>query len=414
MLRAVSPPRDDSSQSLYVHVPFCVVKCGYCDFNSFAVPERDPSMDHFLDALDAELEARWSKGDRPRSVFIGGGTPTYLDTARFARLLEILADHVDLAGCPEVTIEANPESVDSDKARIAKDAGVNRVSIGAQSFQSDALLFLERAHDTAAAHRAFDLFRGEGFENISLDLIYAWPGQTEDRWADDLRILREIDPDHVSSYALTFEPGTKLTHQLNHGHVEPIDEDLERRLFETTHEVLADAGYEAYEVSNFAGRGGPCIHNDHYWQQGDYVGVGPGAATHVAGWRATNLKPIDRWASAVRSGLGPIGEAETLSRPDRAAEALWLGLRRKIGVSLTEIARRTGFDPAERFSDVLNQCSAEGQIVRMNDGVVRLTDEARPYTDEIGGRFLAAASSVRAETFGVPVQTDGRSANLRL
>jgi oxygen-independent coproporphyrinogen-3 oxidase len=373
--------------SLYVHVPFCVVKCGYCDFNSYEVEDRGV-MDRFLLALDAELRlARAPR--RPYTVFIGGGTPTFLDPPRFARLLELLREHLDLDQVREVTIEANPESLTVEKAKLARAAGVRRASVGAQSFDAERLRFLDRAHDAAAIRRAVEALREAGFDNISLDLMFGLPGQTLADWDRDLDRALELEPDHLSCYHLTFEPGTRLTRELRQGRIAPNDEDEDRAMFHHTRARLGAAGFVAYEVSNFAGRGGPSLHNDHYWLQGDYLGVGPGAASHRAGWRGTNLKPLEAWASAVERGLPATGEAEYLSPRQRLGEALWLGIRRAAGVDLEALRRRLGLDPR-----VLHAAAIEAQriagLVEVEGEVLRLTAEGLPFGDEVGTSYLGS------------------------
>jgi oxygen-independent coproporphyrinogen-3 oxidase len=393
-MRAVVPiPRADAP-SLYVHVPYCVVKCGYCDFNSFAVrPDDVEAFDRFLGALELELERRVRRP--PRSVFVGGGTPTFLEESRFERMLSLVSSVAGLGPDVETTIEANPESVTRTKARLARDAGVNRVSIGVQSFDRDALLFLDRAHDAAAVSRAVEAFRDAGFDNLSLDLIYALPGQSVAAWRRDLEQALELEPDHLSCYALTYESGTRLTHRMRRGEVTPIDAEVEREMFETTHAILRERGFEPYEVSNFAGRGGPCRHNDYYWLQGDYVGVGPGAASHESGWRATNLKPVEAWCLALEAGLPPTGEAETLTRVLRAGEAIWLGLRRMDGVDLDAISARLGVEVREAFADEFAEAFDRGQV-ELAGRNLRLTDAGRPYADAVGSEFLVPNRAIRA------------------
>ena len=371
--------------SVYVHVPFCVVKCGYCDFTSYEV--EDPAVhDRFLDALDAELTLL----QPPRAaytVFVGGGTPTYLDEARFARLWEILAAHLDLEGAAEVTVECNPESLSLEKAKIARAAGVRRASVGAQTFDRDRLRFLDRPHDDHAIARAIENLRSAGFDNVSLDLIYALPGETLAAWDADLRAALALEPDHLSCYSLTFERGTRLGRDLAAGRVHAVDEDVDRAMFEHTRAVLAAAGFVAYEVSNFGGRGGPSLHNDHYWLQGDYYGAGPGAASHLAGWRGTNLKPVDAWAGAIARGLLPTGEAETLTRARRVGEALWLGLRRADGVDLASVGTRLGVD-VESFAGVtVDRYAAMGLICREGTSI-RLSSAGLIVADSVTSAFL--------------------------
>lgn len=374
--------------SLYVHVPFCVVKCGYCDFNSYVVDDRSVH-DRFLDALEAELVRDWRFGT-PVSVFVGGGTPTLLDPERFRRLFELLARHVPLGECREVTMEANPESVTAEKAAIARAHGVTRMSMGVQSFHPHHLRFLDRAHTAERAEEAFAVLRASGCENISVDMIFSVPGQTLAEWHTDLERVLRLRPDHLSCYNLTFEPGTRLHRDLQQGRIEPNDEETDRAMFLATRERLAAAGFEAYEISNFAGRGGPSRHNDHYWLQGDYVGIGPGASSHRRGVRCTNLKTVESWAGAVLDGTPGAASAETLRPLQRAAEALWLGIRRRDGVDLERVARRTAVSLSP-FEPTIVRHEAAGFLVRRGASIV-LTPAGVLLADMVGGDLLSVGS----------------------
>lgn len=386
-MRPAKPTPPAAGTSLYVHVPFCVVKCGYCDFNSYVVADRTVH-DVFLDALDAELAASW-RGEAPTSVFVGGGTPTLLDPPRFRRLFEILGRRVPLRDCAEVTVEANPESVTPEKAAIARAAGVSRMSMGVQTFHAHHLRFLDRAHAADRAEQAFAELRAAGFDNVSVDLMFGIPGETADEWAADLERALALRPDHLSCYNLTFEPGTKLHHAMEQGRVQPNDDEVDRAMFLHTRSRLADAGFDAYEISNFAGRGGPCRHNDHYWRQGDYVGIGPGASSHRQGVRWTNLKPVEAWAKAALAGVPAAGSAETLRPRQRAAEAIWLGLRRRDGVDFAAIGQRLGVDVEAAFGAIRDRQAAEGAVVRDGDAV-RLSAEGLLFADRLSGDYLGA------------------------
>ena len=375
--------------SVYVHVPFCVVKCGYCDFNSYTLPDGDQGagmMDSFLDGLAQELSMLPAL-NRPPSIFIGGGTPTYLDEGRLARLFEILNSHMDLGACPEVTMEANPESVTAPKARLARQAGVNRISLGAQSFVGRHLEFLDRAHDAAQTKAAFATFRKAGFSNISLDLMFGIPGQTLTEWNHDLETALSLGPDHLSCYNLTPEPGTRLHRDLVQGKIQTNGEQLDREMFLHTREVLTSCGFDPYEISNFAGAGGRCQHNDHYWLQGDYVGVGPGACDHRQGVRSENLKPVHAWAQALSRGQRPTASAETLTLGQRAGEALWLGLRRTRGISMSAISQRLQTDVASRFLEPINKLVAE-ELLRRSGSRLSLTDRGLLFANTVGEAFL--------------------------
>lgn len=381
-----APPAAGSGTSLYVHVPFCVVKCGYCDFTSYVV-EDGAVHDRFLAALDRELAAAW-RGGAPASVFVGGGTPSLLDAARLTRLFEVIGRHVDLRAGAEVSMEANPESITREKVAIARAAGVNRLSMGVQSFDDEVLRFLDRAHDAARVRAAVAEVRAAGIDNLSLDLIFSIPGQSLAQWESDLEQALALQPDHLSCYSLTYEPGTKLTLALQQGKVTPNDEDTDRSMFLRTRERLAAAGFDAYEVSNFAGRGGPCRHNDHYWLQGDYVGVGPGASSHRHGVRGTNLKPVEAWATSALAGIPPTATAETLTPRQRAGEAVWLGIRRRDGIDLAAIERRLDLPVRRWFADTVAQQQAKAWIECDGDRL-RLTAEGLLFADQVGAAYLA-------------------------
>ena len=372
--------------SLYVHVPFCVVKCGYCDFNSYVVDDV-AQHDRFLAALAAELRVAWHDGE-PVSMFFGGGTPSLLDPARLARLFALVGERVDLRRCREVTMEANPESLTAEKAGIALAAGVTRLSIGVQSFHARHLRSLDRAHDAERAEAAVAAARAAGFANISIDLMFGIPGETLAEWHSDLERALRLEPDHVSCYNLTFEAGTRFFRDLERGAIAPNEQELDRAMFEHTRGRLAEAGFIAYEISNFAGRGGPCRHNDHYWQQGDYVGVGPGASSHRRGVRCANLKPLEAWASAALAGLPCAASAETLRPLQRAAEALWLGIRRRDGVDLEGVETRLRLPVRAAFAPIIERHQRAGWV-GWDGRRLQLVGEGLMFADRVGGDYLA-------------------------
>jgi oxygen-independent coproporphyrinogen-3 oxidase len=368
-------------------VPFCVVKCGYCDFNSFAA-EDDAAHDQYLTALAAELRLSLLPS-QPYSVFFGGGTPSLLDPSRLRRLFDAVQEHLDLRQCREVTMEANPESLSGEKVRVALAAGITRISIGAQSFDPRRLRFLDRAHDGARTAAAVAEARAANCTNLSLDMMFGLPGQTLDEWREDLEKALDLGPDHLSCYHLTYEPGTRLHRDRKLGRIPANDDDVDRELFEWTRVRLQEAGFHAYEISNFAGRGGPCLHNDHYWLQGDYVGVGPGACGHRSGIRTTNLKPLDAWGDTVLAGQLPVASAEVLTPLQRAGEAIWLGLRRHEGVDLAQVEERIGLPVRERFAHVV-QRQAAGRLVEHIGDRIRLTDQGIRWADQVGFDYLGS------------------------
>ncbi len=375
-----------SGTSLYVHMPFCKVKCGYCDFNSYTVEDQGV-LDRFLSALAEELEnARLP--DHPVSIYIGGGTPTLLDEARLESFLEILGRHVDLRGCAEVSMEANPESVTAEKGAMARAAGIGRMSMGAQSFHPALLRFLDRAHTGEQTQLAVRALREAGCDNLGLDLIYSIPDQSLEQWHADLDMALELQPDHLSCYSLTFEPGTRLHRDLHQGRVRPNDEELEREMFLVTRQRLEEADFIAYEISNFAGRGGPCLHNDHYWLQGDYVGIGPGASSHRNGTRSTNLKTIGAWADCIDKGMIPVAQAETLSPRQRAGEALWLGISRRDGIDLEQVGERLDLPLLSTFAETIRGLEEEA-LVDWDGRRLKLNTRGLLFANTVSERFLA-------------------------
>ncbi len=377
---------DGAGTSLYVHVPFCVVKCGYCDFNSY-VADQDEAHERFLAGLAAELERAWPAGRVPKTVFFGGGTPSLLSEARLERLLRSVDRIAPLCGCAEVTLEANPESITATKAAVARAGGVSRFSMGVQTFHPHHLRFLDRAHSAERAEQAFGELRAAGATNLSVDLMFGIPGETFEEWVADLERALALRPEHLSCYNLTFEPGTRLYRDLQRDTVAPNDQEVDRAMFEHTRQRLAAAGFTAYEVSNFAGRGGACQHNEHYWLQGDYVGVGPGASSHRCGVRWTNLKALEPWAAAALAGLPCAGSAETLRPRQRLAEAIWLGIRRSVGVDLLAAQERVGVEASADLQPILDRHLQRGYIT-WDGRWLRLTAAGLLMADQVGGDFL--------------------------
>jgi oxygen-independent coproporphyrinogen-3 oxidase len=288
-------------------------------------------------------------------------------------------------------MEANPESVTRGKIELALSQGVTRFSMGVQTFHPHHLRFLDRAHSADHAEAAFRALRAAGATNVSIDLMFGIPGETPVEWEQDLDRALALQPDHLSCYNLTFEPGTRLHHAMRNGQVEPNDDESDRVMFLHTRERLARAGYRAYEVSNFAGRGGPSRHNDHYWLQGDYVGVGPGASSHRSGVRATNLKPVEAWAKAALAGVPCTGTAETLRPHQRFGEALWLGLRRSDGVDWAVAAARIGIEPEAGFQRTVAAHVASGWI-EIHGSWLRLTPAGLLLADRVSSDYLVATS----------------------
>ncbi|MDP8957041.1 MAG: radical SAM family heme chaperone HemW [Actinomycetota bacterium] len=317
---------------LYVHIPFCLTRCGYCDFNAYA------GLDHlagrYVDALVAEArmtKADWA-GHTFTSVFLGGGTPTTLPASTLDRLLTELRRAFRIEPGAEVTSEANPDTVDEAYLRTLRDAGVTRLSIGVQSFDPSVLRALERQHPAEAAKAAFLAGRRAGFDDINLDLIYGADGESLDSWEATLAEALVLAPDHLSCYALTVEPSTPLGRKVAAGLVAPPDPDTQSRMYDVACRRLREAGYEHYEISNWAQRGHRSRHNLGYWHGHPYLGLGAGAHSHRSARRWWNVRPPGQYIETVLSATSAVGGEERLTDGDRALERLLLGLRVSEGV----------------------------------------------------------------------------------
>ncbi len=308
----------------YVHVPFCFHKCHYCDFYSF-VDTKD-RQDAFVDRLLAEARAMATLVHAPlTTLFVGGGTPTLLTDERLARLLRGLRELLPWADGAEWTVEANPETVTASKADVLASCGVTRVSMGAQSFQPALLRQLERHHEPASVARAMGWLRAAGIARLNIDLIFAVPTSTLEQWQDDLAQALALAPDHLSCYGLVYEPGTPLRARLEAGGVERLDEDLEASMYEHTVTTLAAAGYHHYEISNWARPGQECRHNLLYWEDGEWIALGPSASGHAAGLRWKNVAVLQEWLDD--GPWPPVRSVEALDEDGRIGEAFLMGLR---------------------------------------------------------------------------------------
>lgn len=348
---------------LYVHLPFCVHRCGYCDFVT-AVGKVD-EHDGYATALLAELEReRHVLAPEAETVFVGGGTPTFTEPAALARILDALPP------AEEITVEANPETVTSALAALLRDAGVNRISLGAQSFQSQLLDVLERRTTPFQVRSAFSILREAGFDNLSLDLIYGIPGQSLADLDADLDELLALEPEHVSAYELEAKPGTRFTHAWAEELARQADamEGYAERVVER----LTGAGFRWYETANFCRPGGRDLrahHNLGYWQGRDYLGIGVGAVSTLAGLRRQNGPSVARYVEALAAGIDPAREIEELDGRTRAVERLMLGLRLDEPVTLGDV------------DDVVDTAALERlvarEVVERTDGGIRLLPGAR-------------------------------------
>jgi oxygen-independent coproporphyrinogen-3 oxidase len=362
----------------YIHVPFCAHHCGYCDFAVAA--GQDHLMDLYLEALAMELTTL-NVPCPVDTIFIGGGTPTYLEAPRLERLLKEIDCWLPLCGGGEFSIEATPESLDPAKVALLARHGVNRVSIGAQSFHPHLLRTLERLHNPDAIARAVVCVRNR-IANISLDLIFGVPGQTLAEWDADLRHALALAPDHLATYGLTYEKGTRLWKQRQRGGVRPLDEETELAMYQHAIDVLTTAGFEHYELSNFARPGRRCRHNQVYWANEPYHGFGVGAARYVHGRRELNVRDTRLYVTKVLAGESPTFQSETLAPEERARETIAVQLRRADGIERVGFRAQTGFDLDSLIGPALDRLVRLG-LLEDDRQRVRLTRRGKGVADAI-------------------------------
>lgn len=372
--------------SLYVHVPFCAHKCHYCDFYSL-VDTRD-RQDAFIDRLIEELGGLPPLAGPLATVFVGGGTPTLLRPDLWRRLLAAMHDRFDLASA-EFTVECNPETASPDLFAVLAAGGVNRISIGAQSFDERHLRTLERRHDPANVERSIRLARDAGIARQSVDLIFAIPGQTMDDWRRDLGRLLDLGVTHASCYALTYEPNTAMTARLGRGEFESADDDLEADMLQAAIDRLGAAGLQRYEVSNFAAPGHECRHNLAYWRQDDWLAAGPSASGHLRGWRWKNAPRLDTYlARRGPHGTPPAVDVEPPDANRAAAERLMTGLRLREGIDPAWIA--TDLDqPARERLDAAYDALVRDDLAQRAGGRVMLKDAGLLRADGIAADLMA-------------------------
>ena len=381
---------------MYVHVPFCASRCGYCGFVTYTAGELGGSQLQaaYADAAIAEvrLAAATLGVDRPpvSTVFFGGGTPTLLPPRDLIRVLEAVGDAFGMTYDVEVSIEANPDSVDAASLAELREGGFTRISFGMQSVRRHVLAVLERTHTPGRAHAAVREAHAAGFEHVNLDLMYGTPGETDDDWDATITAALDAGPDHISAYALTIEPRTRLGAQVRHGRVPSPDDDVQARRYVQVDERLAAAGFDWYEVSNWArGRDARCRHNLLYWHNDHWWGIGPGAHSHVGGTRWWNVRHPARYAELVASSTLPIDGHERCTPAERELEAVLLGLRLAEGFDLNAYP-----DLAKSAASAIPDLLDEGLLYPdawKTSARLALTRPGRLLTDSVITRLFADA-----------------------
>lgn len=366
---------------LYVHVPFCATRCAYCAFSSGALSST--AVEHYLSGIELEC-ARWAPeaaGLAFSSVFFGGGTPSALSSRHFARLWRALRSHFDIDRVAEITLEANPESVRPSLLEAWASAGVNRLSMGAQSFDADDLQALGRLHDAARPAQAFALARAHGFRRLSLDLMFGYPGHRLAGFAHTVERALALEPEHVSAYCYIPEAGTPLGDRVRRGEVELPGADAQADLYEHLTSRMAAAGYGCYETSNFCLPGGEARHNLVYWLRRDYLGLGPSAHGLWRGCRHANHYDLERWSAALAEGSA-CDRVEVESRTSRADETVMLGLRLGNGLAASDHSPERWREIHHRYGSAFRTARETGRLEATDDGL-RVPPRHRFVADDV-------------------------------
>ena len=406
---ARAAPAGGAGISLYVHIPFCLSKCPYCDFNTYQGIEAQFS--DYLDAVCAEIGA-WSVAlGRPavNTVFLGGGTPSYLPDGAVARILDAVSAGFSVRRAAEITAECNPNDLSDARCAGLRSAGVNRISIGVQSMDNGLLNMLGRRHDAAEAAAALERCRRAGFDDINLDLMYGLPRQSPIQWRETMAQTLALAPEHLSLYALTLEDGTPLRRWVEQGRLPEPDPDAAADMYDYARGALADAGYRHYEISNWARTGRESEHNLAYWRNLQWLGVGPGAHSALAGcrfWTARAPRDYARragewqrqavavgaWTAATPRRIREVPTVDGIEEIDAAtaaAETMFLGLRLLDGMDIDDAGQRAGVDLRACYRHELEELTAAGLLVWEPDGRLRLAEQAYLVANQVFTRFLA-------------------------
>lgn len=377
-------------KGLYIHIPFCHQICFYCDFNK--VFFKDQPVDAYIDSLGKELALWKEQGalDQPlETIFLGGGTPTSLEPRQLEKLLGYIHEFVPMADNLEWTSEANPDELTFEKMQVLFNGGVNRLSMGVQSFDEDLLKRLGRTHSNGDVAKAVEDARRVGFTNISFDLMYGLPGQTMAQWEDTLEQAFLFDLPHFSAYSLIIEPKTVFYNLMTKGKLNTVTEDLEADMYDKLMLEMESRGLSQYEISNFARPGFESRHNLLYWDNVEYIGAGAGAHGYVKGIRYSNHGPLKKYMEPLENGERPILSSHEVPRKEQMEEEMFLGLRKTAGVSLEHFNGKFGIPMEQVYGSILDKEISSGNLV-IENGRVKLTNHGRFIGNNIFEQFLLA------------------------
>jgi putative oxygen-independent coproporphyrinogen III oxidase len=374
-------------KSAYFHIPFCEHICYYCDFNKVYL--HGQPVDDYLQALEKEimLTLRQYPAESIDTVFVGGGTPTSLTENQLSAFCESINYHLPISQNREYTFEANPGDLTIEKLQILKDAGVNRISLGVQTFNDELLKKIGRVHRAKDVIQSIENIKKAGFDNISIDLIFSLPGQTLADFKQTLIETFRLDLPHYSGYSLIIEPKTVFYNLMKKGRLLTAGEDLEAEMYELLMSEMEKHGYHQYEISNFSKSGYESRHNLTYWNNEEYYGFGAGAHSYVAGYRRSNIGPVNKYIDCLRQARLPLLEETKVSRKEQMEEEMFLGLRKTDGVSIANFIQKFSRNPIELFANELQELKQKG-LLDVNDKTIKLTVKGRLLGNEVFQSFL--------------------------
>jgi len=373
---------------LYIHIPYCIHKCGYCDFNSH--PIKQDEMDHYIDALVVEMKHYakiYTNTNIIKTIFLGGGTPTTLNPFQLERILKECVNEFTIASNAEITIEANPATVGIELMKSIRAMGYNRISIGVQSFDKAELKLLDRAHGPKEIHSTVDCARKAGFDNLSLDLMFAVPNQSLSSWENNLNKALEKNPEHLSTYNLTIEQGTAFSKLQSNGKLIMPDDDHQLELYKKTIERLTKKGFHHYEISNFARRGKECKHNITYWENKNTLGLGAGASSYMNGTRFKNINLPAHYIRQVKEKKIAVEHSETLELRQAMGETIMLGLRLLQGISIHQFEKRFQISFIKLFRNIISALK-EKELVIIEKDYLRLSQKGLFWADSVTLEFI--------------------------
>ena len=374
-----------SDYGLYIHIPLCESKCRYCDFYK-VTPKKWIGSDLFLKALEIEFK-NLPENFTPLTIFIGGGTPSALNIDELSNLFNLITKYINLKNLKECTIESNPASLNTDKMKIMHEFGIDRLSIGIQSFNDKALKLLGRNHNSKLAIQKINESRNIGFKTINLDMIQAIPGMNEEEVLDELKQIKKIIPDHISYYNLIYEPGTPLTNDRDQGKLNTISEDQEADIYYLIKDYLKKIGYNQYEISNFSLNNQCSLHNMLYWKGGDYIGCGPSAHSHWNGIRYNNINNLDLYCKNLLNGKAIVQTKEKLSSVNKAKEIFIMWLRLNNGVNIVEYEEKTKISLKKIYENEINDL-IEKKLLINDSGHIKIPEEKKFLSDYVFSELI--------------------------